>query len=84
MKTYKSTTPTREQDVDKKWYIVDASNLVLGRLATYSGKVVKWDEAVAKGTTEVPETLAWDATAPVQKLEDGTYPIPKPGEFKPY
>jgi len=57
---------------------------VLGRLATYSGKVVKWDEAVAKGTTEFPETLAWDATAPVQKLEDGTYPIPKPGEFKPY
>jgi len=57
---------------------------VLGRLATYSGKIVKWDEAVAKGTTEFPEKLAWDGTAPVQKQEDGTYPIPKPGEFKPY
>ncbi len=57
---------------------------VLGRMATYSGKVVKWGEAVEKGTSEFPEQLAWDAPAPVQKDEAGNYPIPKPGVYKAY
>jgi myo-inositol 2-dehydrogenase/D-chiro-inositol 1-dehydrogenase len=57
---------------------------VLGRLATYSGKVVKWDEAVAKQPSEFPKELSWDAPAPVQKDADGNYPIPVPGEFRPY
>jgi len=57
---------------------------VLGRMATYSGNVVKWDDAVEKGTSELPEQLAWDAPAPVQKDEAGNYPIPKPGEYKAY
>jgi predicted dehydrogenase len=57
---------------------------VLGRMATYSGQVVKWDEAVAKGTSDFPATLAWDAKAPVEPDKDGNYPIPVPGVFKPY
>lgn len=57
---------------------------VLGRMATYSGVVVKWDEAVEKGTTEFPKQLSWDAPAPVQPDKDGNYPIPMPGEYKPY
>jgi len=57
---------------------------VLGRMATYSGQVVKWDDAVAKGTTEFPATLAWDAKAPVEPDKDGNYPIPVPGVYKPY
>ena len=56
---------------------------VLGRLATYSGKVVKWDDAVASELTQFPQELAWDAPAPVQKDADGNYPIPVPGAFKP-
>jgi hypothetical protein len=57
---------------------------VLGRLATYSGKIVKWDDAVAKGTSEFPQNLAWDAPAPVSKNDAGDYPIPMPGQFKAY
>lgn len=57
---------------------------VLGRMATYSGKVVKWDDAVAKGTSEFPAELAWDAKAPVEQDENGDYPIPTPGIFQPY
>ena len=67
--------------------IADATSsmtAVLGRMATYSGKVVKWDDAVEKGTGEFPEVLAWDADAPVQKDENGDYPVPVPGVFKPY
>jgi hypothetical protein len=57
---------------------------VLGRMATYSGREVTWDEAVAKGTSEFPAVLAWDAPAPVARGEDGNYPIPLPGIYKPY
>jgi len=57
---------------------------VLGRIANYSGKVVKWDELVAKGTSEFPDRLTWDAPAPVRKNADGDYPIPMPGVYNPY
>ena len=57
---------------------------VLGRMATYSGQQVRWDDAVAKGTSEFPKTLAWDAEAPVKLGADGNYPIPVPGIYKAY
>jgi len=57
---------------------------VLGRMATYSGQVVRWDDAVAKGTSEFPKQLAWDAPAPVKKDSDGNYPIPLPGVYRAY
>jgi myo-inositol 2-dehydrogenase/D-chiro-inositol 1-dehydrogenase len=67
------------------WYgAISSMTAVLGRMATYSGQVVKWDEAVAKGGTEFPKELRWDAPAPVQKDAEGNYPIPMPGEYKPY
>ena len=56
----------------------------LGRMATYSGKIARWDDAVAQGTSEFPKQLAWDAPAPVQKDSDGNYPIPLPGVYRAY
>ena len=56
---------------------------VMGRMATYSGKLIKWDDAVASKLSQFPETLAWDASAPVQKNADGNYPIPIPGIYLP-
>jgi hypothetical protein len=67
------------------WHGASSSmTAVLGRMATYSGKIVKWDEAVEKGKGEFPEKLAWDAPAPVNKNESGDYPIPVPGQYQPY
>jgi len=61
---------------------------VLGRMATYSGQVVKWDDAAAKGRAEFPydtvDKLAWDANPPVMPDENGRYPVPVPGVFKPF
>ena len=57
---------------------------VFGRLANYSGKALKWDDVVAKGSSEMPKDLSWDAPAPVTKDADGNYPIPMPGLFDPY
>lgn len=59
---------------------------VLGRMATYSGKLVTWDEAVEKGPNEMPETLAWDANPPVLPDANGSYEhaVAVPGVYKPY
>jgi myo-inositol 2-dehydrogenase / D-chiro-inositol 1-dehydrogenase len=67
------------------WYAADSSFTgVLGRMATYSGQVVKWDEAVEKGPDEMPKKFAFDANPPAMPDKDGNYPIPMPGEYKPY
>jgi predicted dehydrogenase len=57
---------------------------VLGRMATYSGIEVDWDEAVAKGPSELPGRLAYDADPPALPDKDGNYAIPLPGLYKPY
>ena len=57
---------------------------MLGRMATYSGQVVKWDDAVAKGPSEMPEKFALDAEPPVMPDKDGNYPVAVPGVYKPY
>jgi hypothetical protein len=57
---------------------------VLGRMATYSGQVVKWDDAAAKGPSEMPERFAWDANPKAMPDKDGNYPIAIPGMYKAY
>jgi len=59
---------------------------VLGRMATYSGQVVRWDDAVAKGPNEMPEKLAWDAPPRILPGADGSYEhaVAVPGVYKPY
>jgi len=55
---------------------------ILGRMATYSGKVLTWDEALRSDMDLMPEKLAWDAPAPVQPGPDGLYPCAVPGTTK--
>jgi myo-inositol 2-dehydrogenase / D-chiro-inositol 1-dehydrogenase len=67
------------------WYGATSSfTAVLGRMATYSGNIVKWDEAVAKGPSILPQQFAFDAPAPVQPDAEGRYPIALPGVYKPF
>ncbi|MEO0530680.1 MAG: dehydrogenase, partial [Planctomycetota bacterium] len=53
---------------------------ILGRLATYSGLEVSWDEALASDVTLAPERYAFDAPPPVVPDGDGRYPIAVPGK----
>jgi len=55
---------------------------LLGRMATYSGKVVTWEEALNSNMSLVPQTFSWDANPPVVPGPDGKYPIPVPGKTK--
>jgi myo-inositol 2-dehydrogenase/D-chiro-inositol 1-dehydrogenase len=52
---------------------------ILGRMATYSGQVVEWDEALASDLSLMPDRYAWDAPPPVVPDEEGRYPVPVPG-----
>jgi predicted dehydrogenase len=57
---------------------------ILGRMATYTGKQVTWDEAMKSNLTLVPDedSMTFDVKAPVMPDEQGNYPVPIPGKTK--
>lgn len=55
---------------------------IIGRLATYSGKVLKWDEALASDISLMPDEFSWDALPKVLPDENGLYPYAQPGKTK--
>ena len=52
---------------------------VFGRMCTYSGKNLKWDDAIKSEKSDFPDVLAWDAQPKVLPGPDGQYPVPVPG-----
>lgn len=55
---------------------------ILGRLATYSGVEISWDQALNSAVDLMPETFAWDAMPKVLANADGFYPVAVPGVTK--
>jgi predicted dehydrogenase len=57
---------------------------ILGRDATYSGKVVTWDESINSpiALADFDSFHSMDDKAPVEPDENGRYPIPVPGKTK--
>jgi len=55
---------------------------ILGRMATYSGKVVTWDQAINSALDLQPKSYAWDAETPVKPNADGYYACAIPGVTK--
>jgi hypothetical protein len=53
---------------------------ILGRMATYSGKIVRWDEALANGEDLSPASYDFNATPPVLPDANGFYPVAVPGK----
>ena len=52
------------QPYNEGWHGATATMTgILGRMASYSGRIVKWDEAVVHGPNEAPEKFTWDALA---------------------
>ncbi|RAJ09053.1 Gfo/Idh/MocA family protein [Arenibacter echinorum] len=75
------------ESIRNKGVITDAENgafstmsAIIGRMATYSGQVIKWEEAMTSNIDLAPDNLTWDSPAPVQPNADGTYNIPTPGK----
>ncbi len=57
---------------------------ILGRMATYSGREVTWQEALESTERLAPdvETLTWDTVPRSLPGPDGLYKIPMPGEYR--
>ncbi|MCS6968849.1 MAG: Gfo/Idh/MocA family oxidoreductase [Cytophagales bacterium] len=55
---------------------------IMGRMATYSGQVVTWQEALHSNLNLMPERLAWDALPKSLPDAEGFYPIAIPGKTK--
>jgi predicted dehydrogenase len=53
---------------------------IMGRLATYSGKIVEWKDALNSEIDLHPDHYAWDATPKVLPGPDGWYPHAIPGK----
>ena len=55
---------------------------IFGRMLTYSGKEMSWDQAINSNKSLMPEAYRWDAKPPTVPDADGNYPIPMPGKTK--
>ncbi len=57
---------------------------IFGRMATYSGKMLRWDDAIASNVDVFQHDpkfdWTWDAQPPVLPNAEGYYPVPMPGE----
>ncbi len=55
---------------------------ILGRMATYSGQELEWEEALNSTVDLSPSKYDFAATPPVVPDEEGNYPVPVPGKTK--
>ncbi len=55
---------------------------IMGRMASYSGKVIRWEDAINSKMSLAPERYALDAEPPVLPGADGLYPVAMPGITK--
>jgi myo-inositol 2-dehydrogenase / D-chiro-inositol 1-dehydrogenase len=55
---------------------------IFGRMATYSGQEIKWDDAINSKIALRPEGYTFDSKPPTTPDAEGWYPIPMPGRTK--
>jgi predicted dehydrogenase len=72
-----------------KYVFADAENgakstmtSLLGRMATYSGQEISWEQALQSGLDLQPKVYAFDAQPPILPNADGFYPVAVPGKTK--
>jgi myo-inositol 2-dehydrogenase / D-chiro-inositol 1-dehydrogenase len=56
---------------------------ILGRMATYSGQALNWEDAYNSTLSIMPQTFAWNAETPTKPDANGYYPVPVPGRKFP-
>jgi len=64
------------------WAADSTMTAILGRMATYSGQVVTWEQGINSQLDLMPKTLAWDAEPPVKPDKNGYYACAMPGVTK--
>ena len=57
---------------------------IFGRMATYSGQIVTWEQAINSDLALLPAAFDWKADPPTLPDADGRYPIPVPGSTRAF
>ena len=52
---------------------------ILGRMCTYSGQQIAWEDAFNSKIELLPKTFSWEAEPPVLPDANGFYPVAMPG-----
>jgi predicted dehydrogenase len=69
--------------LNNAYYTADSTmTAILGRMATYSGKRITWDEAYNSKVQHMPAIVTNETEAPVKPDAEGWYPIAMPGITK--
>jgi len=55
---------------------------IMGRMATYTGKKITWDQAINSKEMLVPNNLTWNSTPPTLPDDNGKYLVAIPGKTK--
>jgi predicted dehydrogenase len=56
---------------------------VMGRMATYTGQIITWDQALNSQENLAPDNLTWNTKPPVEPDAEGWYPVAIPGTTLP-
>ncbi len=59
---------------------ISTMTAILGRMCTYSGQQIEWDDAINSKIELLPKTFGWDAPPPVLPDANGFYPVAMPGQ----
>lgn len=57
---------------------------VMGRMATYSGQEITWQQVLNSEKVIAPDILSWNDEPPVLPDDNGYYPVPVPGVSEPH
>lgn len=74
-KAIREKTPLNDAEIGAKSTLA----AIMGRMATYTGQIITWEDALNDEELLVPEDIDWNYTPVPQPGEDGFYPIPIPG-----
>ena len=77
-KAIRNNTPYNEA----VWGAHSTLTAIMGRMATYSGVEVTWEEALNSEISLMPKEFRWDAMPLVLPDDKGFYPIAMPGSTK--
>ena len=78
MDTIRSNKPHNEAE----YGAISTMTTIMGRMASDSGQMITWDEAINSKLSLGPERYALDAAPPVVPDEHGNYPVAMPGITK--
>ncbi|MFO1006861.1 MAG: Gfo/Idh/MocA family oxidoreductase [Planctomycetaceae bacterium] len=72
---------TNAKDYNEAEYgAMSTMTAILGRLCTYSGKVITMEQALKSEVSIMPKSFSFDAEAPINPNANGDYPIAIPGQ----